>query len=205
MRDLRDNAFIRFAKPGHFYSPIPDIGEVDTSYNAVISRGNASCSDIDLNVSIQCQFAEYFSAYLPEMPFFDEPYSIVRYFKNNTFLSISDAFLLYAILRQSRPTRVIEIGSGFSSAVILDTSELFLGGALQCTFIEPYPERLMKLLRQEDKVSSNIEIIPEKLQDVSLDVFKKLQQGDLLFIDSSHVVKFNSDVLYIFTLLSGKF
>lgn len=71
-------------------------------------------------------------------------------------------------------------------------------GGVDFTFIEPYPERLKSLLTPHD----NVRIIEEKLQDVDTDIFSSLQAGDILFIDSTHVSKIDSDVnLYLFNIL----
>ena len=63
------------------------------------------------------------------------------------------------------------------------------------TFIEPFPARLFSLLTLKDK--KNINLIKSEVQSVHLDNFKKLEAGDILFIDSSHVVKTASDVHFI--------
>lgn len=71
-------------------------------------------------------------------------------------------------------------------------------GGVDFTFIEPYPERLKSLLTPYDKVR----IIEENLQNVDLNIFSSLQAGDILFIDSTHVSKIDSDVnLYLFDIL----
>jgi hypothetical protein len=99
------------------------------------------------------------------------------------------------MLRHLEPNKLIEVGSGASSCVTLDTNELFLGNEVNCTFIEPFPAFLKSLIKDTDK--SNVRIIDSKLQDVPLNLFKELQENDILFIDSTHVSKFNSDVNYI--------
>ena len=67
---------------------------------------------------------------------------------------------------------------------------------IECTFIEPYTKRLRSLLHEKDK----IHIIEKNLQEVEYTVFESLQAGDILFIDSTHVVKTGSDVNYILPL-----
>jgi predicted O-methyltransferase YrrM len=103
--------------------------------------------------------------------------------------------MLYSIIRHCKPKRIIEIGSGFSSAVMLDTNELFFDNQIELTFIDPYPKRLHSLMTLIDK--SKIKVINSDVQLISLDVFKKLQSGDILFVDSTHVTKTGSDVNYI--------
>ncbi|PON13546.1 hypothetical protein C2W62_33810 [Candidatus Entotheonella serta] len=99
------------------------------------------------------------------------------------------------MLRRQHPRRVIEIGSGFSSSVMLDVNDLFLDNSVQFTFIEPYPERLFEQFRDDDQQRHTV--IEKPLQDVLLSLFRELSAGDILFIDSSHVVKIGSDVAYI--------
>jgi hypothetical protein len=95
------------------------------------------------------------------------------------------------MLRALRPRRIIEIGSGFSTCAILDTNRLCLGGQAQVTCIDPHPDVLRKLLaNSQDPVT----IVESKLQDIGPGIFEELGPNDILFIDSSHVSKFGSDV-----------
>ena len=64
------------------------------------------------------------------------------------------------------------------------------------TCIEPFPQRLFGLLRESDHERLSIHSKP--VQDVPLDVYKQLSPGDILFIDSTHVVKAGSDVNWLF-------
>lgn len=117
-----------------------------------------------------------------------------RYCLANEFFCYGDAFVYQAMLRHLRPARVIEVGAGWSSAVLLDTDERFLGNSIACTFVEPYPERLLSLLRPADV--ARMRLLRKRLQDVPLAEFAALQANDVLFVDSSHVAKTGSDVLH---------
>jgi hypothetical protein len=101
--------------------------------------------------------------------------------------------MLHLMLRWTRPRKVIEVGSGFSSAAILDTNDRFLDGAVSCTFIEPFPQRRLDGLLQAGDASRH-EVIAEPVQHVPIERFDELDAGDVLFIDSSHVSKAGSDV-----------
>lgn len=114
----------------------------------------------------------------------------------NDYYSYGEGIILFCMIRHIQPKRIIEVGSGFSSAVILDTNELFFNYAISCTFIEPHPERLVSLIKKGDK--NRIKIIQKKLQDVDINIFSDLSAGDILFIDSTHVSKVGSDVNCIF-------
>ena len=126
------------------------------------------------------------------MPFPEHRSKDLRYFYDNIWYSYSDAIFLYSFLRKNKPGRIVEIGSGFSSAVMLDTIDRFFDQPTDVTFIEPNPDRLTSLL--SDKDENKVHIIEKKIQDVPIEFFSSLQSGDLLFIDSSHVVKCGSDL-----------
>jgi len=98
------------------------------------------------------------------------------------------------MIRHAHPKRIIEVGSGYSSCVTLDTNEIYFNNAIKCTFVDPFPDLLLSVLKQGD--TARIEIIRRKLQDVEIDVFRSLSAGDILFIDGSHVSKVGSDVNY---------
>ena len=89
----------------------------------------------------------------------------------------------------------MEVGSGYSSAVILDTLDVFGEVETEVTFIDPYPERLQSILRADDEEKT--EVLAERVQDVEPERFQQLRRGDLLFIDSSHVLKVGSDLHYL--------
>ncbi|MNO27495.1 hypothetical protein D3C76_173710 [compost metagenome] len=89
---------------------------------------------------------------------------------------------------------MIEVGSGFTSVVTLDTNEFYLNSSIELNFIEPNPKIL--------KVTDKINLIESKLQEVPIEYFEKLESGDVLFIDSTHVSKIDSDVNYLFFEIS---
>jgi predicted O-methyltransferase YrrM len=93
------------------------------------------------------------------------------------------------------PKRIIEVGSGHSSALMLDTIEHAEGLDVHTTFIEPFPARLHSVLRDQDRRTSTI--IERRVQDVPLATFETLEADDILFIDSSHVSKVGSDLNYL--------
>ena len=182
--------------PGHFYSPVASSDDVTQHFSELRRRALTDIAGIDLNLDEQRQWCERIASYYSVQPFSDHPTSDVRYyFDNQTFLW-SDALFLYGMLRHLRPRRVVEVGSGFSSAVMLDTNERFCGGEIEMTFIEPYPERLNALLNAEDH--GKCRIIQQRIQDVTDAPWKKLESGDILFVDSSHVSKCGSDVNQLF-------
>jgi len=185
-----------FVPPGHYYSPIPSLEEIRRDESKIFGSIPSNIMGIELHAEEQIKLLNEFLAYYNEMPFHSESREGLRYYFENPAYSYSDAILLHSMIRFLEPKRVIEVGSGFSSCLMLDTNELFFGGSIMMTFIEPYPDILMSLIKDSDK--SKIKLIPSRLQDVDLGEFEALQANDILFIDSTHVSKINSDVNIIF-------
>jgi predicted O-methyltransferase YrrM len=178
---------------GHFHSPVPDADYVLAHWDRLVDRSAHPLPGIDLGEERQLQLVRELGAYMPDLPWRDTPVAGLRYITDNEFFPGGDALLLYAMLRHLRPRRVIEVGSGFSSAAMLDTDERFLASATTFDFIEPYPARLEQFVTAD----ARHRIHRGMVQDVPLELFDGLGARDVLFIDSSHVVKFGSDVLHL--------
>jgi predicted O-methyltransferase YrrM len=187
---------VRYVPPGHFYSPIPNLDEVRKKEDIIFGRIPRSIPGIELNEQEQLSLLREFKAYYDELPFKSYKSDGLRYFFENPSYSYSDAIFLYCMLRHAKPNRIIEIGSGFSSCVILDTNDLFFNGSIKITCIEPFPDLLLSLIRPADR--DQITLLTQKVQDVELSNFEALGQNDILFIDSTHVSKIHSDVNWIF-------
>lgn len=186
--------------PGHFYSPIPDRRELLADREQWETNGPRELAGIDLRLPQQMGLARQLARYYGEEDFPEQPRPGHRYNLANEYFPYGDAFAWYALLRHLRPQRVVEVGSGWSSALLLDTDERFLGGHTECTFIEPFPDRLLSLLLPGDL--ERVRLLRRRVQDVSLDEFRALRAGDVLFVDSSHVCKTGSDVHHLlFTVL----
>ncbi len=193
--DPEKNPNFSYFLPGHFYSPIPDLDEVK-KHEQRIFHDPVLIREVDLNWEGQLNLIRQFKCLWREFPYGPERSAGHRYYLDNPIFSGGDACFLYAMIRYVRPKRVIEVGSGFSSCLMLDINDLFLNGETAFTFIDPYPERLRSLLTEKD--AQKVEIISQRVQDVSLETFSSLESGDILFVDSSHVSKVGSDVNYLF-------
>jgi predicted O-methyltransferase YrrM len=185
---------LRNSPPGHFYSPIPDLNFVQKNRERIFSRDTDFCPGIDLNLQKQISLIHAFSDYQTDMPFPEEESPDYRYYFNNDFFGAGSSTVLYSMMRHYQPRQIIEVGSGFSSAAMLDVNDAFFDGKISMTLVEPFPERLMSLLRKND-IEKHL-IIDEILQDVPVDIFRRLEENDFLFLDSSHVAKIGSDVVY---------
>lgn len=181
---------------GHYYSPIPSEHDILGYEDTRKTLGNGVLG-VELNEEHQHGVLNEYCAFYQDLPFPEEQTPGHRYYYKNGWFSYSDAIFLYSFLRKHAPRRIIEIGSGFSSAVMLDTIDRFLPERPELTFVEPEPERLLSLLREDE--GKEIGLVEKRVHDVSLEDFSALESGDLLFIDSSHVVKCGSDVELIFS------
>ena len=118
----------------------------------------------------------------------------LRYYYENNWFSYGDALIYQAMIRVLRPNRLVEVGSGYSSAVALETRDR-CGFPKEMTFIDPETARLQTLLTERDRKHTTI--LRSMVQRVDPTTFESLEPGDLLFIDSSHIVAAGSDVHYL--------
>ena len=180
---------------GHYYSPIVSVDEVRKRESRIYTTPPKELKGIDLKEEEQIDLMKKLCAeYYSEIPFTKTVKTGYRYSYDNKYFTHADATSLFFMMRYFKPNMIIEAGSGFSSAVMLDTNAHFLDGNVQFTFIEPYPKRLYSLLSDQDRKS--VEILESDLQDIPLHYFEKLGKNDFLFIDSTHVSKTGSDVNY---------
>ena len=190
-----------YVPPGHFYSPIPSLEYVRNNLNNIFKPLPRIIPGIDLRESQQMELLQSLKIYYDQVPFSEKKQNDTRFYFNNPSYSYLDAIFLYSIIRHKKPRRIIEIGSGFSTCVMLDTNDLYFdGNKIAITCIEPYPDLLLSLLKPGD--IDQITLIAKDLQQVDLKIFGQLEENDILFIDSTHVSKIGSDVNYeIFELL----
>ena len=184
-----------WAPPGQAESPIPSLAQVKDREQEIYAIPR-EMPGLDLNEPGQLRLFNELLKFYPEQPFPHRKTADRRYWFLNPAYSYSDAILLYCMMRHLRPRRIIEVGSGYSSCAILDTNELFFADSIECTFIEPEPQLLRSLLRAPDL--ERIHLREQRLQEIEGDLFAQLQANDILFIDSSHVSKIDSDVNHIF-------
>jgi hypothetical protein len=178
--------------PGHPYSPIPSPDDVSRAVGRAAAAG-AALPGIDLGEHRQLALLAELLPLYGDLPFTHAP-GRHRYHYDNDYFTYSDAIGYALMLRRLRPSRVVEVGAGYSSALALDVDELFLGGHTRLTFVEPDAERLRSLVppRELDE-----RLLERPVQDVPLGVFEELGAGDILFVDSSHVLKAGSDVQHL--------
>lgn len=182
--------------PGHFYSPVCEPAELLARYRDPDARPvPPNLPGIDLAQSEQVALWESWAEFLAEArtDFCGSPSA--RYRRDSRTFGIGDAIIYQCMLRYLRPNRLIEIGCGSSSALALDTIDRYLADRRpRCLFVDPYPKDLLSVLRPADRGA--VEILPVCVQEVALERFAELDRNDILFIDSTHVLKTGSDVMF---------
>ncbi len=193
--------------PGHYYSPIIDVNDQhvqkiisESSQHAELSKAEIPLrSDLLLDELAMTQCLNRLSTFYADLPYQEQKTEGLRYYYQNGFFEHGDGAVLFCMLRALHPRRYIEVGSGFSSCVAMDVNDRFFDRQMEVQFIEPFPERLLANLAEGDPY--RLKILAKPLQDVPIEIFRELGDGDVLFIDSSHVAKTGSDVTdYLFRI-----
>lgn len=179
--------FPQSCAPGHFYSPIPSLHDIRCDRDRIFDSTADELPEINLRKVQQIELLRMLGDHVADFAFERE---MRRFFLPNEYLPAADAIVLAAMLEHLRPRNYIEIGSGFSSALVLDMRDR--REAFGCTFIEPEASRLRRLMNEAD--ANGVTIIEKRVQEVGDAVFQTLTRGDILFVDSSHVGKVGSDV-----------
>ena len=179
----------------HFYEPIPDTRDLP----ARLWRKRRDVPGVDMREEAQVSLAKKLGeTYRAEFATFAERNTGTGhdYYLENGAITAGDAEALYGMTRMHKPKRIIEIGSGISTrlfATALKKNQEETGLTTHLTAIEPYPDSHL-----ESGFPGLTRLLRQKVEDVDLDVFRELGAGDILFIDSSHVLKAGSDVQYEF-------
>jgi hypothetical protein len=177
--------------PEHFYFPIPSL----KSFRDKDWRACRPCAGFDFRLPEQVQRLQS-----ELQPFIDEcafpehgSYRDGEFHFNNGFFERVDAEVAYAFVRRRKPRRIVEVGSGNSTLVMATAVRRNAeeGFYTEFTAVEPLPAPFLK-----NGVPGLTQLIPEKVQDAPLSLFRALTANDILFIDSSHVVSIDSDVVH---------
>lgn len=170
----------------HFYEPIPDTRHLKNS----LWRKDRFLTGINFQEKKQKELLKEFKKkYKREYDALPINKTDSEYFINNGMFESVDGEILYCMVRDLKPDNIIEIGSGYSTLLMSLAVERNEKGIL--TVIDPYPQDIYT------KGSPNIDyLVKKKVEDVPFQLFEKLNENDILFIDSSHVGKLGSDVQY---------
>ena len=179
--------------PVHFYQALPDTRELSDE----LWSTHSACVGIDFNEQCQLDLLEKYSRFKNEYDAFPESKGTTRhqYYTVNSYYEWVDGEVLYSTIRHFKPARIFEIGSGFSTFLsaqaILENKKEYSDYDCELVAFEPYPNDTLK-----EGFPGLTRLMPTKIQKVPVEEFMKLEENDILFIDSSHVSKIGSDVQY---------
>lgn len=170
--------------PLHYYQPVLDPGALP---EAVWTRKH-DMPGIAFDTEGQLSFLDEIGRFGDECVWPEQ--ATTGYYAQNGSFGYSSGALLHATLRHLAPERVVEVGAGMSTLLI--SAALERNGRGKLTTIDPYPRE------QVADLPEHREVIPEFVERMPPDTFEALRSGDLLFIDSSHVVRTGGDVNYLY-------
>jgi hypothetical protein len=177
--------------PGHYYSPYPDLDYIEECYSDDKFEFSIEALDIDIkNLDIILNNLSEFSK---SVQFVHEKSKEQFYFTNNTFFRYADAWVYATMLLYLKPQKIIEVGSGFSTALTIDINREHFNDTIETLSIDPDMSRTHAIIGNR---KPKIELKQESVLGIDLDCFRTLNANDILFIDSSHVLKQGSDVNY---------
>lgn len=178
-----------FLLKNHYYSPIPDPSDIPLNY----WQTQSELVGLEINEqkiqSLLSELDPYITEFRESVPNFqtgDETLFLI----NGSFMAV-DAHIYYSFIRYFKPKKIIEIGSGRSTLFAAKANQINEGiEAIKPYLIalDPYPP---EYLNNNAHIS---EIIPQKLQEIDVTFFANLQKNDILFIDSTHVLRTGNDV-----------
>jgi sugar phosphate isomerase/epimerase len=182
--------------PLHSYSPAPDPRRLPDSLWTDQSELPGLRIDLDkccaLVRTLAANFRHEYEALPSQRPPGSPPWT---YCTRNDYYDGIDGYILHSMIRHFRPRRITEIGSGnttyLSAQTVARNRDDDPAYACEITAIEPYPNEVLRA-----GFPGLTRLIPQMVQEVPLALFEELAENDILFIDSSHVVRTGSDVLY---------
>lgn len=172
----------------HFYEPIPNSRMISAKY----TNSPRTLTSVDFRFDE----AERYLVDIIERwgSTFRESVTRHDYVEKNPYFYGADSLALYCHVRNSKPSRVTEVGQGISTKVLFAALEDNRAEGAPCEFttIDPY-QRLDGM-----DTPSSARIITKELQELTQEELDSLVSSDFLFVDSSHVHKFGSDVEFQF-------
>lgn len=179
-----------FYPNGHYYSPIGHRKQIKHYFDSDHYQRQVAHTDALMDYPSHAKKWAAISKKMIEFPF--QPSDDFRYFGKNNQLPYFDASILSGMIQTINPARVIEIGAGFSTAAMFDTFDRMKSPKLKKFTTIDIDLTRAKGLNPPDAC----EMIEAPVQTIDPEFFAELEAGDLLFIDTSHVLKTGSDVHY---------
>jgi hypothetical protein len=181
-------------EPGHFSSPIPAPEDIARYLAQLPATPPASVPGVALDPAAQFALAESFAPYAADYDALLQPGTTRRFQPDNPYFGAADAYVMYAMLRRLQPKRVVEVGIGFSSALMLDVRDRFCTAPFDATFIDINAANLRALVPVDEPL---MRVLEQPVERCDPALFRALEPGDVLSIDSSHVFRTGSDLMYL--------
>ncbi len=176
--------------PVHFYEPIPELRTLNEKLWSQPQR----LSGIEMNPAMQSYFLRdvfpVFRKEYEQIPIANPEQNNSFYLANGRFEGL-DPLLAYCLVRHFRPSQIVEVGSGYSTLILAQAARVNGETELHC--IEPFPVDFLTT-----GVPGLTSLLVSKVEEVDPSFFSRLTTGDVLFIDTSHVVRIGGDVNYLF-------
>lgn len=176
-----------FPISNHYYEPQFDNRKPNPAFFQ-----DRNLQGINWNVSGQLKMLEKFgfSTELENIP--QEKPNTLKFYLNNGAFESGDAEYWYQIIRTIKPNRIFEVGSGNSTLMAINAinKNQEEDPIYKCEHvcIEPYEMPWLE--------GSGVSVVRKKVEEIELSFFSQLQENDILFIDSSHIIRPQGDVLF---------
>ena len=181
------------ARTADFYSPLPVLSEVAETrelWDRPSELVGVHC-DLEAMKALLSALVEVHGGEFEAL----SPHSEIRALGYGPGFPVIDALTTYLMVRDLRPARYIEIGSGLSTyyAWLAAAANGREGSPCEMTCIDPFPTG-----RLRDLEEPAVKALVSKVEATDVGVFAELGAGDVLFIDSTHVLKLGGDVAFLF-------
>jgi predicted O-methyltransferase YrrM len=191
-KEINDRVFMKvgiFPVLDHYYEPL--INPKKHLYKSL--REDRNLPGINFNIEEQLELLDKFdyNGELLKFPIHKQDHKFEFFYNNGSYCS-GDAEYLYNIIRHFKPSKIIEIGSGNSTLMaknaILKNKQENENYTCKHTCIEPYEQAWLE--------ECEIDLIRERIEFIDKNIFRELGKNDILFIDSSHIIRPQGDVLF---------
>ena len=187
---LFKSAFMRvgvFPVRNHYYEPQFDHRNARKAFSQ-----DRFLPGIDWNVPGQLEMLDRFSFAdeLADVP--AQKTSSLEFYLSNGYFGAGDAEYWYQMIRATKPKRILEVGCGHSTLMAIQA--IRANKAQEPTYdckhlcIEPYEVPWLE--------TTGVIVLREKVEDVDIEIFRELRENDILFVDSSHMIRPQGDVLF---------
>jgi hypothetical protein len=176
--------------PIDYYSPIPDTRKLDDK----LWEKESELVGVDMKFDTQLYYLkQVFPKYKDEYNFPEKSSDPRKFqFEGAPFVSY-DAEILHCMIREFEPRRVFEIGSG--STTLISANACLLNNNGGGVFVhDPFPNQKIR----SGKIEGLSCVDVRKVEGIDPSHFDQLEENDILFIDSTHVVRIGGDILHLY-------